>query len=100
MGSKESHMKKAVQKSPEAKKRATYIIGHLQGVGKMIDEGRYCIDVIKQIDAVEGSLKKLKQVMLKNHLQGCVAKSMKSDSQRERSKAIKEILEVYKANER
>jgi len=90
-------MKMAVRKSAEAAKRTAYVVGHLQGVGKMIDEGRYCIDVIKQIDAIEGSLKKLKQVVLENHLHGCVVKSMQSDNKKERLEAIEEIMEVYKA---
>lgn len=91
-------MKLAVKKSADAAKRTAYVIGHLQGVGRMIDEGRYCIDVIKQIDAIEGSIKKLKQVVLENHLHGCVMKSMQSDNKKKRLEAIEEIMEVYKAD--
>ena len=92
--------KKALHKSTEAQKRAAYVVGHLQGVQKMLNDGRYCIDVIKQLEAVEGSLKKLKQTVLSNHLNNCVVDAIKTGGVKERAKALDELLEVYKSNER
>jgi len=92
--------RKALHKSDEATKRASYAVGHLQAVHKMLSEGQYCIDVIKQVEAVEGSLKKLKQVILANHLNNCVVDLIKTGTPKERDEAIGELLEVYKANER
>lgn len=92
-------MKKALHKSDEAEKRAAYIAGHVQGVQKMLQEGRYCIEVIKQVEAIEGSLRKLKQVVLANHLDNCVVESITKGNPKERKAALKELLEVYKNND-
>lgn len=96
MGVGKVNMKRAIKKSSDSQKRVAYAVGHLQGVQQMLNEGRYCIDVIKQIDAVEGSLKKLKQSILENHLHNCVVETIKTGTQRQKSSAIKELLEVYK----
>jgi len=89
-------MKHALNPSDDATKRAAYIAGHINGIHKMLQDGRYCIDVIKQIDAVEGSLIKLKETILENHLNHCVVDTIKNGSPRQRSSAINELLEVYK----
>lgn len=92
--------RKALHKSDEAVKRASYVVGHMQGIHKMLKSGEYCIDVINQVEAVEGSLKKLKQVILGNHLHNCVVESIKNGTPKQRAEAIEELLEVYKANAR
>ena len=81
----------------EQLKRMNYLIGHLQGVKKMIEEDRYCIDVIKQSMAVCEAIKKVNQTILANHLQTCVMSAIKGSNGNERRKKLKELLEIYKA---
>ena len=50
--------------------------GHLDAVLRMVEEGTYCPEVMKQLSAVQGSLERASRVMLRNHLETCVAAAM------------------------
>ena len=76
--------------------RMNYLIGHLKANLKMIDEGRYCIDVIRQNQAVIAALKKVNQIILKGHLDTCVTRAVKGKSEKERKRVYEEIIEVFK----
>lgn len=76
--------------------RLSYLEGHCGAIKKMIEEGRYCIDVIHQIEAVEAALKKVKEIILKNHLDTCVTTAIKGKNESERKRVLEELLEVYK----
>jgi DNA-binding FrmR family transcriptional regulator len=67
--------------------------GHLDKVISMVEKDEYCIDVLHQSQAIQAALKETDTVMLENHLNTCVADSMKSGNQEE---AIKEVMEVFK----
>ena len=67
--------------------------GHLDKVIKMMDDDAYCIDVIHQLQAVESGLKETGNVLLENHLQGCVADAMTKGKKEE---AIQEVMTVFK----
>lgn len=56
----------------QVQKRLNNIIGHLEGIGNMIEEGRDCSDVLVQLSAVSSSIRKLKSVILKDHIAHCV----------------------------
>ena len=76
--------------------RMNYISGHLEGVKKMIKEDKYCVDIILQNEAIISALKKVNEMVLENHLNTCVTTAIKSKSQKERKKKIKELLELFK----
>ena len=67
--------------------------GHLEKVIKMVENDNYCIDVIHQLQAVESGLKETGNVLLENHLSGCVADAM---TKGKKDQAIKEVIEVFK----
>ena len=73
-----------------------YLIGHLKGVKKMIEDDKYCIDIILQNEAVISALKKVNEMILENHLNTCVTEAIKNKSEKERKKKIKEILDLFK----
>lgn len=79
--------------------RLSYLEGHCRAVKKMIDEDRYCIEVIHQIEAVEAALKKVKEKILKNHLDTCVTTAIKGKDEKERKRVLNELMEVYKKND-
>jgi DNA-binding FrmR family transcriptional regulator len=83
----------------EAVRRLKSIEGHVRGVTRMIEEDQYCIDVIRQIMAVEGALHKLNLMLLERHLQQCVTTAIRSDDATERERVIHEILEVFEASQ-
>lgn len=72
-----------------------YISGHFGGIKKMLDDGKYCLDIIKQNEAVIGAIRKLNQMILENHLNTCVIEAIKGADLKERKKKIKELLKVF-----
>lgn len=74
----------------------SYICGHLDGVKKMFDNGKYCIDIIQQNEAVIKAIKKVNQMILKNHLDNCVTQAITGKKIGEKKRKIKELLEVFK----
>lgn len=80
-------------------KRLATVIGHLQGIRRMAEEGRYCIDVIKQIEAVEAALGKTKEVVLAGHLDSCVKEAVQGKDEMTMRRVMKELLAVFKAKQ-
>lgn len=76
--------------------RMSYLVGHLTGVLRMIKEERYCIDIIRQNQAVIAALQKVNQMILKNHLETCVKKVVESRRKKEQQRVFGEIVEIFK----
>ena len=70
------------------------IEGQVRGVARMVEQERYCIDVLTQIRAVRAALDKVEQEILHDHLRHCVAHAFHAGSARERQTKIDELLEV------
>jgi len=67
--------------------------GQIEAVIKMIDDDKYCIDILHQMQAVESGLKETGNLLLENHLKSCVADSISKGKTEE---AISEVMEVFK----
>jgi len=76
-------------------RRLKTIDGHLQGIIRMVEQDEYCIDVIRQIQAVEAALNKVSTQILENHLESCVTTAIKGSNARERERVLREITEVF-----
>jgi len=76
--------------------RLNYLKGHLEGVRKMVEEGKYCIDIIQQNQAVISAIEKLNHMILEDHLNTCVTRAIRGKSKKEREQKIKEILTVFR----
>jgi CsoR family transcriptional regulator, copper-sensing transcriptional repressor len=76
-------------------RRLKTIEGHLRGVIRMVEEDAYCIDIIRQIQAVEAALNKVSSQILENHLNSCVITAIKGSNPKERERVLKEITEVF-----
>lgn len=76
--------------------RMNYLIGHLKANLKMVEEGRYCIDIIRQNQAVIAALEKVNELILRDHLDTCVTRAVKGKNEKERKKVFQEIVEVFK----
>ena len=74
--------------------RLSRIEGQVRGVARMVEEDRYCIDVITQVRAVRAALDKVEQEVLHDHLRHCVADAFHGGTARERQTKIDELLEV------
>lgn len=78
--------------------RARSIQGHMTAVVRMLEEDAYCIDVIKQTQAIEKALEKLNALILAEHLQSCVSTAIRSNKPAERERVINELLEVFETS--
>jgi len=69
--------------------------GHIKGIERMVDEEAYCIDVIRQIQAVQAALNKANTIILDNHLRTCVTTAIQGDDAGEREAVLEEITSVF-----
>ncbi len=76
-------------------RRLQSVEGHVRGIERMVEEDKYCIDVIKQIEAVQAALNKVNQLILENHLRNCVTTAIRGDDAERREAVIGEILDVF-----
>jgi DNA-binding FrmR family transcriptional regulator len=72
--------------------------GHLRGVQRMMEEGAYCIDVIRQIQAVQSALTVVSSQILEGHLNSCVTTAIRGEDPEERERMMKEIASVFMAS--
>lgn len=79
----------------QLKNRALSIQGHMGAVARMIEEDAYCIDIIKQTQAIEKALDKLNALLLERHMNHCVTTAIRSNKPKERERVIKELLDVF-----
>lgn len=75
-------------------KRLTKIEGQVRGIARMIEEERYCIDVITQISAVRAALRKVEDAVLSDHVSHCVEHAIASGNKQEQRAKISELIEV------
>ena len=81
---------------PEVKadtlKRLSYIEGHLAGVRRMVEEDKYCVDVLKQTYAVRRAIEKVEAMLLKGHLDTCVVEGIRGGRDEE---VLGELVQLY-----
>lgn len=86
-------------KDPADKKkllaRLRRIEGQASAVRRMVEEEKYCVDILLQISAVQGALGKAGQMLLGTHVETCVASAFESGSQKERKESVDELMEVF-----
>jgi len=82
-------------KHQTALQRIKIVEGHLRGVERMIDEGAYCIDVIRQIQAVQAALNKVSAMSLEEHLNSCLITAVRGEDPAERERVLEEIADVF-----
>ena len=81
----------------KAIRRLKILEGQVRGLQRMIDDEEYCIDILHQSSAVKQALSSIEDLILENHLSTHVIEQIKAGK---KSKAIREILEIYKLSKR
>lgn len=76
-------------------RRLASAAGHIKGIERMVQDDAYCIDVIRQIQAVQAALSKVNTMMLDNHLHTCVTTAIQGDDADERERMLEEITSVF-----
>lgn len=79
----------------KVRQRLASASGHIKGIERMVAEDAYCIDVIKQIQAVQAALNKVSTIMLDNHLRTCMTTAIRGDDPNEREQMLQEITGVF-----
>jgi DNA-binding FrmR family transcriptional regulator len=75
-------------------KRLSRIEGQVRGLSKMVDEDRYCIDVVTQISAVRAALRRVEEEILRDHVAHCVEHAITSGDKGDQRRKIAELMEV------
>lgn len=87
---------KSKVRSEEEKKsfitRLNRIIGQMNGIKKMIEEDRYCDDILIQLSAIDKSIKSLANVILENHMHSCLVENIQAGN----LEVLDEIVELFK----
>jgi len=84
-------------KNTEVLARLKNVEGHIRGIERMIEEDTYCIDIIRQVQAVQAALNKVSTMVLENHLNSCVVAAVRGDDPSERERVMKEVTEIFDA---
>jgi len=85
---KKDHKSKALH-------RVKVIIGHLTAIQHMIEDEKYCVDIVHQSRAVQNALKKLDSVIMEDHLKTCVIDQIKNN---EEERTIEELMQLFGFN--
>lgn len=68
--------------------------GQINGIIKMVEDDKYCVDVLQQVLALQGSVKGLMPLILESHLSTCGQKNLSSTNQEQKTRFIKEIVKI------
>jgi CsoR family transcriptional regulator, copper-sensing transcriptional repressor len=80
--------------------RLRSIQGHLKGIERMVEEDQYCIDILKQTDAVARALARVDALILGNHLDTCVTTAIRGDDPAERERVLGELMQVFQQSDK
>ena len=88
-------MKKSSHPNHEDKiKRLNRIAGQFKGIIKMIENKKYCVDILQQTRAVTAAIKSVEQLILKDHMKACVSSAVQSKNKKEQDKKIEEVIKL------
>ena len=73
-------------------KRLSYVEGHVSGIRKMVEDDKYCVDILRQTYAVRKALEKLEAMILEGHLRTCVPEGIKGNRE---EAVIQELIQLY-----
>jgi DNA-binding FrmR family transcriptional regulator len=81
-------------------KRLAKIEGQVRGLARMVEEDRYCIDIVTQIAAVRAALRRLEEEILRDHVGHCVEHAIASGNKAEQRRKVEELMAVVSRAER
>lgn len=75
--------------------RLRRIEGQVQGVQRMVEEDKDCVDILLQVTAVQGAVEQVQKLLLGQHLEACVAEVVRAGSARDRQRKVDELLDIF-----
>jgi CsoR family transcriptional regulator, copper-sensing transcriptional repressor len=85
---------------PKLLDRLARIQGQVGGIARMIEDDRYCIDILTQLQAIKSALKKVEDEVLKSHSNHCVAHAIKSGDVKDARKKFAELVDLFSKTSR
>jgi DNA-binding FrmR family transcriptional regulator len=85
---------------PKLLQRLSRLQGQVGGIARMIEDERYCIDILTQIQAVKSALKKVEDEILKNHSAHCVTHAINSGDAKDARRKFDELIELFSRTSR
>jgi DNA-binding FrmR family transcriptional regulator len=86
-------------KDPEIKKnlqvRLRRVEGQVRGLQKMVEDERYCPEILEQTSAVHASLRSIERVLLRGHLQHCATEALRSGDEKKAQRTYEELTELF-----
>jgi DNA-binding FrmR family transcriptional regulator len=79
----------------QAKARLRRVAGQVAAIERMVDEDRYCVDVLNQIAAVQAALGKVGESVMRAHVETCVSEAIRGRDARKRKQKIDELMALY-----
>jgi len=84
-----------IETKAKALGRLRRIEGQVQGIQRMVEEDKSCVDILLQLTAVQGAVEQVQKLLLGQHLESCVAEAVRSGNARDRQRKMDELLEVF-----
>lgn len=81
-------------------KRLSKIEGQVRGLSRMVEEDRYCIDIVTQVSAVRAALRRVEEDILREHIAHCVEHAIASGNADEQRKKVQELMDVIARSSR
>ena len=81
-------------------RRLRRIEGQVRGLARMVEQDRYCIDIVTQISAVRSALRRAEEEILEDHVAHCVEHAIASGDKREQRRKVSELIDVLSRSER
>ena len=82
------------ERKDDINKRLNYIHGQINGIRKMVDDERACVEILTQISSTFEAMRKISQIMMRNYMENCVTNSLRSDDPEEVNRMYDEVMKV------
>lgn len=88
-------MERGIEAQQEILNRLRSAAGHISGIERMVQDDKYCIDILHQVQAVQAALNKVSLLLLDDHMHHCVTDAIRSEDSKERERVLTEIRDVF-----
>jgi DNA-binding FrmR family transcriptional regulator len=78
-----------------ALKRLSRAEGQVRGLARMVEDDRYCIDIVTQLSAVRAALRRVEEEILRDHVASCVEGAIESGNKVEQRRKVAELMDVF-----
>jgi DNA-binding FrmR family transcriptional regulator len=93
MTHKEAREAKEVKE--DVRRRLVNVEGQVRGIQRMVEEEKYCVDILIQLSAAKAALDRVSAIILKGHVESCVVDAVESGSEEQKAEKIEELMQIF-----